>query len=166
MGHYIINFTVYTLAMSGLICFALFVYKKVMNGSFGPKASKFLEIEETMSVNPRKTLMVVRAGNEHFLIASDMDRTSLISKLDFGNRSTYSKAMSNDNNLDTIYPSEKQNEIHLEVIKNNNPKSPRLKRKKIAKSMTTDNMVTLNFDKPIDHGFPPMKEMAMKINEL
>jgi hypothetical protein len=34
-----------------------------------------------MSLNPRKTLHVVRAGNEKFLIAGDVDRTSLISKL-------------------------------------------------------------------------------------
>lgn len=81
MGGYIANFTVYTLAMAGLICFAVFVYKKVMDGSFRGDGSKYLSVEESMSLTPRKTLHVVRAGNEKFLIASDVDRTTLISKL-------------------------------------------------------------------------------------
>ncbi len=169
MGHYIMNFTVYTLAMSGLICFALFVYKKVMSGSFSSKASKFLEIEETMSVNPRKSLMVVRAGAERFLIASDMDRTSLISKLENGKTNNskfvdkpYFTSVENEN-LDTIYP---KKEVHLELINSNNPQSPRLRRKNISKGMSTGKMVNLDVNKSVEHGFSTMKEMAMKINEL
>ena len=81
MGGYIANFTVYTMAMLGLICFALFVYKKFLINNTS-KNSNFLGIEECISIAPRKTLYVVRAGNERFLIASDVDKTSLISKLD------------------------------------------------------------------------------------
>lgn len=81
MGGYVVNFTVYTMAMIGLICFAVFVYKKIMNGELGKKRTNYIEIEDTLNLNPRKTLHVVRAGNEKFLIASDVDRTSLISKL-------------------------------------------------------------------------------------
>ena len=82
MGGYIANFTVYTMAMVGLIFFALLTYKKFFCGnSFGRK-SDFLSIEETISLAPRKNLYVVKAGNERFLVASDSDRTSLISKLD------------------------------------------------------------------------------------
>lgn len=81
MAHYILSFTVYTLAMSGLIFFALFVYKKVVQGNIGTKNSKMLSVEETMSISPRKTLMIVKAGDERFLIASDIDKTTLISKL-------------------------------------------------------------------------------------
>lgn len=81
MAHYIISFTVYTLAMSGLIALALFVYKKVTNINSSTGKTKVLSIEETMSINPRKTLMIVRAGEERFLIASDVDKTTLISKL-------------------------------------------------------------------------------------
>ena len=81
MAHYIISFTVYTLAMSGLIALALFVYKKVTNISATNKKTKTLSIEETMSISPRKTLMIVKAGDERFLIASDTDKTTLISKL-------------------------------------------------------------------------------------
>lgn len=82
MGSYILNFTVYTMAMCGLIFFALFVYKKFADGGMYSKKSKFLNIEDTMAIGPRKTLYVIRAGHEKFLIAGDADKTTLISKLD------------------------------------------------------------------------------------
>ena len=81
MGGYVINFTVYTLAMSGLIFFAFYIYKKVMNGSILPAKNHDMYIEETLHINPRKSLMVVNTGGERFLIASDVDKTTLISKL-------------------------------------------------------------------------------------
>ncbi|MBQ8168541.1 FliO/MopB family protein [bacterium] len=82
MGGYLANFTVYTMAMLGVIFAALFIYKKfICVNAFGKK-SEFLGVEESISLAPRKNLYVVRAGNERFLVASDADRTSLISKLD------------------------------------------------------------------------------------
>jgi len=81
MGSYILNFTVYTMAMCGLISFALFVYKKFATSGFINKNSQFLNVEETLSLAPRKTLYVIRAGQERFLIASDAEKTTLISKL-------------------------------------------------------------------------------------
>jgi len=81
MSGYAVNFIVYIMAMTGLICFAVFVYKKIMTGGLGNKHTKFIEIEDTLGINPRKSLHVVRAGGERFLIASDFDRTSLISRL-------------------------------------------------------------------------------------
>ncbi len=82
MGGYVANFTVYTMAMIGLICFALFVYKKFTSSNLFGNKSEFLNIEDTISLAPRKNLYVVRAGKERFLVASDVDRTSLIAKLD------------------------------------------------------------------------------------
>lgn len=83
MGGYLVNFAVYTMAMTGLIFFALMVYKKCSCvGNIKTSKSKMLSIEETITIAPRKTLYVVRAGQEKFLIASDVDKTSLISKLD------------------------------------------------------------------------------------
>lgn len=81
MGGYVANFMVYTMAMIGLICFAVFVYKKFTDGTMRTGENKFLSIEGSMSLSPRKTLHIVRAGNEKFLIASDVERTTLISKL-------------------------------------------------------------------------------------
>lgn len=81
MGGYLVNFAIYTMAMIGLIFFALMLYKKfALGGDFGKK-SGFLNVEETLSIAPRKNLYVVRAGNEKFLIAGDADKTTLISKL-------------------------------------------------------------------------------------
>ena len=82
MGGLIANITIYTMSMTGLIFFALIVYKKFFSGNaFGSK-SGFLGVEECISLAPRKNLYVVRAGRERFLVASDADRTNLISKLD------------------------------------------------------------------------------------
>lgn len=81
---YLVNFGIYTMAMLGLIFFALMVYKKFSVGGGGIlKSSKehVLSVEETISIAPRKTLYVVRADNERFLIAGDIDKTTLISKL-------------------------------------------------------------------------------------
>lgn len=82
MGGYLINFIVYTAAMVGIIFLAVFVYKKCSYGIVSK--SKFLNIEDCISLAPRKTLYVVRAGHERFLVASDVGRTSLISKLETG----------------------------------------------------------------------------------
>lgn len=86
MGGYFLNFIVYTTAMVGVIFLAVFVYKKM---SFTSSCnSKFLNIEDSMTLAPRKNLYVVRAGKERFLIASDAERTSLISKLEDGQNIT------------------------------------------------------------------------------
>lgn len=82
MGGYLVNFAVYTMAMIGLIFFALMLYKKFALSEGFSKKSGFLSIEESLSVSPRKNLYVVRAGHERFLIAGDADKTTLISKLD------------------------------------------------------------------------------------
>ena len=81
MGHYLISFSIYTLAMIGVIFAALFVFKTFSNKCFSKKSS-MLQIEDSMNLSPRKTLYVINAKNERFLIASDVDRTSLIAKLD------------------------------------------------------------------------------------
>lgn len=80
MSTYLLNFIVYTTAMIGVIFIALFVYKKFSFSSISK--SKFLNVEDSISLAPRKNLYVIRAGNERFLVASDAERTSLISKLD------------------------------------------------------------------------------------
>ena len=77
---YLLNFIVYTAAMVGIIFLALFVYKKFSYSTMSK--SKFLDIEDCIGLGPRKNLYVIRAGKERFLVASDVDKTSLISKLD------------------------------------------------------------------------------------
>ena len=82
MAGYLGHFIVYTIAMIGIIFAALLVYKKVAEGCGFASKSDFLNIEDRISLSPRKNLYVIRAGKERFLIASDMDRTNLIAKLD------------------------------------------------------------------------------------
>ena len=83
MAGYIVNFGIYLMAMLGLIFFALMVYKKfAVGGNLSKTLSSNLSVEETMTIGPRKTLYIVKAGEERFLIAGDVDKTTLISKLD------------------------------------------------------------------------------------
>ena len=78
---YLANFIVYTLAMVGVIMLAVLIFKT--STTTGVKAkSKFLKVHDTLSLGPRKTLYIVSAGDEKFLIAGDVDKTSLISKLE------------------------------------------------------------------------------------
>jgi flagellar biogenesis protein FliO len=191
MGGYIANFTVYTMAMIGLICFAVFIYKKVMDGSIRKDNSKFLCVEETMSLTPRKTLHVVRAGNEKFLIASDVDRTTLISKLgnDVNDIKNISKRdFSETNNISQII--EKNSEPNEIINKKTqlddlfqNAQAPQPEFSEVLNQLDIPvdepkfvrnrpprrkdrSVVTLDFEKSRQHGFSTMKEMAKKINEL
>lgn len=78
---YLGNFIVYTLAMVGVIVVALMVFKNATSISAG-RSSKLLKVVDTLNIGQRKTLYIVSAGKEKFLIAGDVDRTALISKLD------------------------------------------------------------------------------------
>ncbi len=78
---YLANFIVYTLAMVGVIVVALLVFRNATSIG-GTKSSKYLKVIDAMSLGQRKTLYIVSAGREKFLIAGDVDKTSLISKLE------------------------------------------------------------------------------------
>ena len=172
MGGYLANFTVYTMAMTGLICFAVFVYKKVMDGSIRKDNSKFLCVEDSMNLNPLKTLHVVRAGNERFLIASDVDRTTLISKLDGGKGSN--EVPSFDALLEmqkTIEPQIQSQVLPQDVVQPQmSQASPQMR---LASVRTRPprrkdrSVMSVDFPKtPARNGRSPMREMAKRINEL
>ncbi|MCM1004544.1 MAG: flagellar biosynthetic protein FliO, partial [Candidatus Gastranaerophilales bacterium] len=78
---YLANFIVYTLAMVGVMGLALFAFKKFAIGGVKSGNGKSLKVLDSMTLAPRKTLYIVSAGDEKFLIAGDVDRTTLISKL-------------------------------------------------------------------------------------
>lgn len=193
MIHYIISFTVYTLAMSGLIALALFVYKKVMTGNLTGKSSKILSIEETMVINPRKTLMIVKAGEERFLIASDIDKTSLIAKLGQNENIPCEKQQTTEvpkseksfvdldqvknsiesKNIDVLF--RKNNKkiintdkngskvVHFEPINGKNSQQMRVRRQSDAKRAKN---VTIDVGEVKNHGLSTIKEIAHKVNEL
>ena len=79
---YLTHFIVYILAMMSVIGIALWVYKQFSATNVKGKRSGSLNAEEVLTLSPRKTLYVINAHGEKFLIAGDLDRTTLISKLD------------------------------------------------------------------------------------
>ena len=79
MTTHIIAFIFYTLAMLGVIFVAFAVYKNIVFGQ-NTHISK-LKIEDMLRLNQRKSLYVINYEGEKFLIASDIDSTTLISKL-------------------------------------------------------------------------------------
>ncbi|MBO5739073.1 flagellar biosynthetic protein FliO [bacterium] len=97
---YLSNFIVYTLAMVGVVAVALVVFKT--STSTGTKrGAKFLKVHDTLSLGPRKTLYIVSAGDEKFLIAGDIDKTTLISKLN-ENKSLETKQSVTETFKDTL----------------------------------------------------------------
>ena len=101
MSGYFLNFIVYTAAMIGVIFLAVFVYKKFSYS--GTSKSKFLNVEDCISLAPRKNLYIIRAGKERFLVASDAERTSLISKLDVNyTKNTVIPQESNKSSVDEL----------------------------------------------------------------
>src|SRR5574344_1579187 len=96
MGTYLVNFSLYTLAMVGVIFCGLFVFKSVMGGNTFTRKSAFVKILDVVKLSPRKSLYVIKAGNEKFLIAGDTERTTLISKLD-GAKNTVEECISQEN---------------------------------------------------------------------
>lgn len=116
MSGYLINFIVYTTAMVGIIFLAVLVYKNF--SAAASSKSKFLNVEDCINLAPRKNLYVIRAGEERFLVASDVDRTSLISKLDI---KTTEKIDSKVDNLPDIidFQIKKENKKVFKNIINN-----------------------------------------------
>jgi len=82
MSSYLVGFSVYTLAMIGIIFIGFVVVKKCSMARNGAKShNNFLEIETSLSIEPRKTIHVIRAGGERVLLATDADRTTFLTKL-------------------------------------------------------------------------------------
>ena len=79
---YLGNFIVYTLAMVGVIVVALLVFKNATSGGNLGHKSRYLKVIDSMSLGQRKNLYIVSTGKEQFLIAGDVDKTTLISKLE------------------------------------------------------------------------------------
>ena len=78
---YLANFIVYTLAMVGVMGLALFAFKKFALGGGKLNSSKCLKVIDAMTLSPRKTLYIVSAGDEKFLILKKQCR-SLMKKHD------------------------------------------------------------------------------------
>ena len=82
MNSYIINFGVYSFAMIGFLAAILFVYKKSVSAGAPVRNKDFLKVDNMLRLSPAKTLYVIKAGNEKFLIAGDAANTTMLAKLD------------------------------------------------------------------------------------
>ena len=85
MNSYIVNFATYSFAMAGFIITLLFIYKNAISPSSNQKNREFLKVENMLKLSPVKTIYVIKAGNEKFLIAGDTSNTTMLAKLDKDN---------------------------------------------------------------------------------
>ena len=88
MNGYIVNFTTYVFAMIGFIVLILFVYKKAMYTPVDAKNRQYLNVENILKLSPTKTIYIIKAGSERFLIAGDNTTTTMLAKLDVNNINT------------------------------------------------------------------------------
>ncbi len=79
MTKFILAFSVYTMAMVGVIVVAFLVWRNAVMGSNSKNGT--IKIEESLSLNSRKTLYVIKIQGERFLIAADVDKTTFLAKL-------------------------------------------------------------------------------------
>ena len=100
-----------------------------------------MNIEDCISLAPRKTLYVIKAGKERFLIAADAERTTFLSKLESEN-SAY---------VNTI-----DQPAQVRVI----PPAPPKRNKNVDYSEVM-NAININTNKK-----PFMKEILQKLEEI
>ena len=79
MTKFILAFSVYTMAMIGVIVVAFLVWRNAIMGSSSKNGT--IKVEESLNLNSRKTLYVIKIKNERFLIAADVDKTTFLAKL-------------------------------------------------------------------------------------
>ena len=81
MNSYLLHFVAYTFAMIGFIVMILFVYKKTAYPGNVQKNKDFLCVENSLKLSATKTVYVIKAGNEKFLVAGDTATTTMLAKL-------------------------------------------------------------------------------------
>lgn len=167
---YMINFGVYTFAMIGLIVLAMTVYKKSATISSPKKSS--LKIDDKIALNARKSLYVVNAGGERFLIAGDIDNTSLIAKLgqasEFVSPTTqqvsFAEEVSAMAKTQKQYISRETKNIKLPEFKTEFTQADK------ALNDAFDKVEPVKFEKYLDvkniRKKPVMKELARKLTEI
>lgn len=117
MKVYILNFLVYLMAMVGVIYISLMVFKRaiIQNNS---NSNNNLKIESSLNLGPRKTLHVINIDGERFLIASDIQNTTFLSKLNENKPETTIKKVMESKTQDRMFIDE-LNDLKKIEIKNN-----------------------------------------------
>ena len=86
MTQYLFKFIFYTSGVIGILLIGYVVAKNFLSGAFVMSNKKGnLEIEESLAISPRKSLHIVRAFDEKFLVASDATSTTLLARLNSEN---------------------------------------------------------------------------------
>ena len=81
MMTYVSAFIFYTLAMIGVMLVGFIVYKKTFNQN--PSLSKgMIKIIDSAPIGNKKMLHIVKIKNESFLIASGLEHTTFLARLD------------------------------------------------------------------------------------
>lgn len=90
MTEFIMGFTVYTLGIIGLLFIGFFVAKYLINntGKNLHKQKNFLKVEQAIGLEARKTIYVLKAGKQKFLVATTPDSVCFLSELDKDNLQT------------------------------------------------------------------------------
>ena len=79
------HFITYIFAMLGFILLALYVYKIAVSNPYNMKNKDYMQVENMLRLSPAKSLYIIKAGNERFLIAGDASNTTMLAKLDKNN---------------------------------------------------------------------------------
>ena len=84
MATYVTAFIFYTLAMIGIMLIGFVVYKKtfIVNKA---DSKGIIKILDSLPIGNKKMLLVVKIKNEKFLIASGVEHTTFLSKLEQDN---------------------------------------------------------------------------------
>lgn len=81
MLNYVSSFIFYTLAMIGIMLIAFVVYKKTFQPN-GVEHKGIIKVIDSLAIGNKKHLLIVKIKNENFLIASGLEHTTFLAKLD------------------------------------------------------------------------------------
>ncbi len=84
MMTYVTAFIFYTLAMIGILLIGFVVYKKTFMTEKGENKG-YIKVIDSLPIGNKKLLLVVKIKNEKFLIASGLEHTTFLSKLEDDN---------------------------------------------------------------------------------
>ena len=127
---YMAHFAVYIFAMTGLFALAFWTYKKFSLSVSSEGNGEFLKVENLLHLGGGKKLLVVKAGEEKFLISSDNEKVGLISKLENKSDKKSSKIRIDEENLLPVYEvkEERSKKNIVSAMKRSNDKIERMKR--------------------------------------
>lgn len=88
MSHFIIGFTVYTLGTIGLLVLGYVLAKYFINSvNINNKSpnKNYMKVEQAISLEPRKFVYILKAGNQRFLVGTTPEHVSYLGELNKDN---------------------------------------------------------------------------------